>query len=260
MTESKLLIENKQVVVPGQVLAEGMEYLPSHGTYRKEDKIYANKVGLLTIDGKVLRTISLAGTYLPKRGDLIIGQVTDILMSGWRINTNSPYSAILPLKDASFDFIKKGTDLTHYFDLEDFVVAKITQVTSQNLVDVTTKGPGLRRLRGGRIIKVNTNKVPRIIGKKGSMVSMVKKATGCYITVGQNGIVWLKGEPEKEILAVNAIKKIEEEAHVPGLTDRMKNYLEKSCGVSLDEELNNNNENENDFEEAEEYKGEENDL
>jgi exosome complex RNA-binding protein Rrp4 len=58
---------------------------------------------------------------------------------------NCPYSAVLPLKDASFDFIAKGADLTRYFNLEDYVMIKITNVTSQNLIDVTAKGPGLKK-------------------------------------------------------------------------------------------------------------------
>ena len=34
-----LLAKDKNVVVPGQILAEGMDFLPSFGTYRKNDKI-----------------------------------------------------------------------------------------------------------------------------------------------------------------------------------------------------------------------------
>lgn len=232
--ESKLLVQDHEVVVPGEVLAVGFEYLPSQGTYRKDEKIYANQTGLLIIEGKVLKTIPLAGVYMPKKHDVIIGKVIDILMTGWRLETNSPYSAVLPLKDATFDYIKKGADLTTYFNLDEYVVCKIVQVTSQNLVDVSMKGPGLRKLQGGRIIKVNAAKVPRIIGKRGSMVSMIKKATGCQLLVGQNGLVWLNGEPEQEILAVKAIRKIEKEAHVPGLTERMRAWLEKETGKKVE--------------------------
>lgn len=233
-TESKLLAQEKEVVVPGEVLATGMDYLPSQGTYRKNDRIYANQTGLLVVEGKVLKTIPLAGVYLPKRGDVIIGKVIDILMTGWRFETNSPYSAVLPLKDATFDYIKKGADLTTYFDLDEYVLCKIVQVTSQNLVDVSMKGPGLRKLKGGRILKVNAMKVPRIIGKRGSMVSMIKQATGCDVSVGQNGLVWIRGNPEQEVLAVEAIQKIEREAHVAGLTERMKVFLEEKTGKTID--------------------------
>jgi len=223
----QITAKDKEVVVPGETLAEGMEFLPSYGTYREGEKIIASRLGLLYIDGKVLKLVPLSGVYHPKRGDTIIGPVTEVLLSGWRIDTNSAYSAVLNMKDATSEFIARGANLTKYFAIGDYVMAKITNVTSQNLVDLTMKGPGLRKLKGGRIINVNANKVPRIIGKQGSMVSMIKTQTNCRILVGQNGIVWIQGEdPAKELLAVETIRKIEAEAHIPGLTDNIKSFLE----------------------------------
>ncbi|HJX06003.1 MAG TPA: exosome complex RNA-binding protein Rrp4 [Candidatus Nanoarchaeia archaeon] len=234
MSEAKLLVKDKDIVVPGEVLAQGMDYLPGAGSYRLGDDILANRLGLLMLEGKVLKTVPLSGRYLPKRYDVVIGKVIDILMSGWRLDINSAYPAVLPLKDASFSYIPKGEDLTKYFELDDYVVLKITNVTSQNLVDVTCKGPGLHKLKGGRIIYVNTHKVPRIIGKKGSMVSLIKKATDCKIIVGQNGIAWLSGEPEMEVIAVNAVNLIEENSHISGLTEKIKEHLEKVTGRKLE--------------------------
>ena len=118
----ELLANDKEVVVPGQVIANGLDFLPSQGTYRLNEQIIANRVGLLSVEGKVLKTIPLAGRYFPQRNDIIIGKVDDILMSGWRFDINAPYSAVLPLKDASFDFIAKGVDLSKYFNLDDFAV------------------------------------------------------------------------------------------------------------------------------------------
>jgi exosome complex component RRP4 len=223
----ELKVKDKEVVVPGELLAEGMDFLPSYGTYRAEDRILASRLGLVNVEGKVIKLVPLSGNYNPKRGDTIIGMVTEILMSGWRLDTNSAYSAVMNLKDATSEFIPRDANLTKYFAIGDYVMVKVTNVTTQKLVDVSAKGPGLRRLRGGRIIRVSPNKVPRIIGKQGSMVSMIKDATGCRVLVGQNGIVWLQGEdPAKELLAVRTIRKIEKEAHIPGLTDSIKQYLE----------------------------------
>ncbi len=227
MEKTNLKIKDKEVVVPGEILAEGMSYLPSQGTYRKGDHILASKLGLAKIDGKVIKIIPVSGKYLPRKGDVIIGRVKDINFSGWSVDTNCAYQAMLSMKDGSNDFIRRGADLTKYFDIEDYIVTKIYNVTSQNLIDLTMKGPGLRKLQGGRLINVSSSKVPRIIGKQGSMVSMVKNATKCNIIVGQNGVVWIKGlKPEDEILTVETIRKIEAESHVPGLTEKIKKYLE----------------------------------
>ena len=221
MTE-ELKVKNKEIVVPGEVLATGMGFLPSRGTYREGENIIAARLGMIGIDGKVVRIIPLSGRYYPKAGDTIIARVADVLFSGWRLDTSTAYPAMLSMKDATSEYISKGADLTKYFDVDDYIVTKIVNVTSQNLIDLTMRGPGLRKLSGGRIVTVGSHKVPRIIGKQGSMISMIKNVTGCRIIVGQNGLVWIDGEPQNEIIAVDAIRKIEEEAHIPGLTDRIK--------------------------------------
>ncbi|MEM4336908.1 MAG: exosome complex RNA-binding protein Rrp4 [Candidatus Woesearchaeota archaeon] len=229
----EILTKEKSIVVPGEELASGLEFIPSFGTYRDKEKIIASRLGIVNIDGKIIRIVPLTGKYNPKKGDTIIGKIEDVSYSGWRVSTNSAYPAMLSVKDATSEFIARGADLTQYFDVDDYIVAKITNVTSQKLIDLTMKGPGLRKLIGGRIIEVNTNKVPRIIGKQGSMVSMIKEATGCKIIVGQNGLLWILGEPKKEIIAIEAIRKIEEESHLSGLTERIKEFLEKKTGKKV---------------------------
>ena len=229
MTE--LSVQDKEIVVPGQELASGMSFLPGPGTYRDETAIRAQRLGMVSIEGKVIKLIALSGKYLPKFKDKVIGKVIDVLLTGWRIEINSPYSAVMTLKDATSDFIQRGADLTQYYALGDYVMCQIVNVTSQKLIDVSMKAPGLRKLRGGRIIEVSPQKVPRIIGKDGSMVGMIKQATKCDIAVGQNGLVWLSGEPEGEVIASEAIKIIQEEAHLGGLTNRMAAWLKEKTGV-----------------------------
>jgi exosome complex component RRP4 len=240
---SEIFVENRQVVVPGEVLADGMDYLPGQGAYRSGDSIIANKIGLVSIDGRAIKLISLAGRYLPKEGDIIIAKVKDVGMGSWRMDVNSAYTAMLPVKDATSDFVPKGDDISELMKVGESVLCKITNVTTQKLIDLNMRGPGLHKLPEGQIINVNCNKVPRIIGKQGSMVMMIKEKTGCNVLVGQNGLIWLAGSPQGEVIAVNTIKMIERYAHVSGLTDIIKLHLEKVCeGLNLPaaEELNTN--------------------
>jgi exosome complex component RRP4 len=225
-----LSIEDKSIVVPGEILAEGMDYLPGFGAFRQGENIYSSYLGLVSVSGRAIKIVPLSGVYQPKKDDVIIGKVVDVLISGWRMDTNSAYTAVLPVKDATSQFISKGANLTRFFDLDDYVVCKITRVTSQNLIDVSCRDHGLKKIKGGRLIAVQPSKVPRIIGKQGSMVNLIKDYTGCRITVGQNGRIWILGDPDKELITVNTIKKIEVEAHLSGLTDIIKEHLIKECG------------------------------
>jgi exosome complex component RRP4 len=230
----EFVVENKKIVVPGELIAKGMDCIPSFGTYRQGENIYSSLLGLINITGNVAKIMPMTGVYMPKKNDVVIGQVIDVLVSGWRVQLNSAYSGMLSLKDGTSDFVARGADLTKYFNLGDYMMTSINNVTSQKLVDLTMRGPGLKKLSGGRILKVNCHKVPRIIGKQGSMVSMIKNATNCKILVGQNGLIWLNGDPKDEVIAVDAINIILKKAHVPGLTDEIKIFLEKQTGKKVE--------------------------
>ena len=226
MTTNKLLVKDKEIVIPGQELAQGLEYLPSQGTFREEDKIISTYLGLVSINQRFIKVIPLTGKYVPKVDDMVIGKVTDIGFYGWTLDIGCAYHAVLSLSETS-GFIERNDDLTKYYDYGDVVVVGITRVTKQKSVDLTTKGPGLKKLIGGKIIEVTPSKVPRMIGKQGSMITMLKEKTGCNVIIGQNGRAWIKGDStEKEALVTKTIMKIEKESHINGLTDKIKNMLE----------------------------------
>ncbi len=223
-----MLVKEKEVVIPGQVLAEGIEYLPGQGVFRENDSLISKEIGMIEISGRFVKIIPLAGKYIPHEGDVVIGVVRDMTYSSWFVDISYANDAVLSLKEASSDFIERGADLNDYFTIGDYLVAGILNVTKQKAIDLTMKGPGLRKVTAGRIIDVSSIKVPRIIGKKGSMISMIKEATNCFIVVGQNGRILIKGHAvEDEILAEKAIRKIEAEAHLEGLTERISKFLKE---------------------------------
>lgn len=223
----KLLVKDKEIVVPGEILAQGMDYLPSDGAFREKEDVIASRVGLVNISGRLIKVVQLSGRYLPKVGDIVIGEVVDIGFSGWQVNFGWAYNANLSIRDVS-EYVSKDTDLSRYYDFGDIISAKITKVIRSKIVDLSAKGPGLRKLKGGKIVEVAPAKVPRIIGKQGSMISMIKEATGCNIVVGQNGKIWISGPSvEKEKLTTDTFRIIEEEAHKDGLTDKINDFLKE---------------------------------
>jgi len=223
-----VLVKEREIVVPGQILADGMDFLPSEGVIRDGEGLVATKIGLVGLSGRFVKLIPLAGFYLPKVDDLIIGRVTSVGMTNWRVDFGWVFDGVLSLKEASSDFIQRNADLNKYYTPGDCVLAKIVNVFGSRYIDLSMRGPGLRKLGPARLINVSPCKVPRVIGKQGSMISLIKEHTGCKIFVGQNGVIWLSGEePGKELKAIDAIKLIEEKSHIAGLTDRVKEFLEK---------------------------------
>ncbi|MDD5651624.1 MAG: exosome complex RNA-binding protein Rrp4 [Candidatus Nanoarchaeia archaeon] len=223
---SEVLVKDKDVVLPGQVLATGMDYLPASGTFRDEDKIVSFLIGMANINGRLIKIIPLTGPYVPRTDDVVIGKVVDIGFSGWRVDIGWAYEANLSVKDATQEFIERGADLTQYFNYGEYIMARITNVAGSKIIDLGMRGPGLRKLTEGRIIQITPAKVPRVIGKQGSMITTIKENTNCRILVGQNGLVWISGaNPEDETKAIEAIRIVNEESQSDGLTEKIQKFL-----------------------------------
>ena len=232
-----LKVKDKEIVVPGEILATGMDFLPAGGAFRENESLISSQVGIVTVEGRLVKVVPLNSVYLPKRGDMVIGKVMDISASCWYIDIGFANEGVLPLRDGSYEYIPRGADLYHYYNHGDYVVAEILSM-NRGKPDLTMKGPGLRKLNGGRIVYINTAKIPRLIGKQGSMVSMIKQKTDCRIVAGQNGTIWVSGaDPVKEAIAVEAIKMIEENAHKSGLTDEIQKFLDSKIDSKIDSKV-----------------------
>ena len=230
--EEEINIEesHREVVIPGEIIVSGSDYLPGDGTKREGNDIVAYRYGLSDKNGKLIKIIPLSGVFIPRRGNVIIGRVSDITFNGWLTDIDSAISAFLPLSEVP-RYIDKN-NLSDFLDISDFFNAKITNVKSKG-VDLTLEGKGLGKLEGGIIVKINPNKVPRVIGKEGSMIKLIKDETNCKITVGQNGIVWIRGENvEDELFAKKAINFVTDRTFISGLTDKVSKFLseEKNGG------------------------------
>ncbi|MEM5872367.1 MAG: exosome complex RNA-binding protein Rrp4 [Candidatus Aenigmatarchaeota archaeon] len=224
--KSELLVNERQLVIPGEVLARGLDYLPSSGCYRVNNEIKAKLLGLVKLKDRFISIIPLGGVYIPKPGDGIIGLIEDMQTTIWIVDINSPYDAILPLGEAVGEYVDLSkTDISIYYDIGDLIYAKVLNVSKSKQVQLTMNDYRARKLIGGRVLTITPSKVPRLIGKEGSMIELIKNKTKCQIIVGQNGVVWIKGE--KEGLAAKAILMIESESHIIGLTDKITALLEK---------------------------------
>ena len=195
-------VENKDLVIPGQILADD-EYYSGRGTFKENGKVCSSLLGRVSLRNKKIRVIPLKSKYVPKKGDVVIGKIKDVRFSMWDLDINSPYSGILPA-------------------FEVFGREKKDEIKKAKL---GLKGRGMGKFKGGIIVDIAPTKVPRLIGKKGSMINMIKDKTKCKIVVGQNGLVWVKGNEDMEQLTRDIIHLIEAEAHTSGLTNKIKNKL-----------------------------------
>ena len=212
-----LNIKDRDLVVPGDLI--GNEIVPDMNCYMEGGNVYSAVEGLVRVDGRKIKVVPSSGGYLPKREDVVIGVISDVLSGKWLVDINSPYICAMSGEEVSRDAAK--TDLSRYYKVGDIITAKIGSVNE--VFSCQLMKPW--KIESGLIIEVNPKRVPRVVGKQKSMLNMIREKTGSRVIVGQNGKIWIKdGNVD---LAVKTIKKIEKYAQTQGLTDQISEFLDK---------------------------------
>jgi len=202
--------ETKRILLPGDLVAEGPKRLD--GCFVEKGNTYAAVVGILSGE----RVIPLKGFYIPRYDDYVIGIVKNVRFSGYEVEINSPYYGTL-----------SSREMREEFKVGDVISAKIMSVNEVNDTELVEP----RRLYGGEILEIEHVKVPRVIGKNASMLAMISEFTRAEVLIGKNGRIYLNGGDIA--LASLAIIKICREAHTSGLTERVKEFLEKETGTKM---------------------------
>lgn len=212
---------NKKIVVPGDFLSDDGKKA-GDGTYVRDGKIYSKLYGVAS-EKDTVRVVPLSGIYIPSKNDVIIGTVKSVTFSNWILDIRSPYEGWLN----SSEYPKRidTNDMSKYLTVGDSVMVMVNDLTPSMFVDLTMRNNKSMVINNGILIEISPEKVPRVIGRGGSMISLLKKETNCNIFVGQNGVVWVTGKDKDIIRAVDAIHIIEKEAHRKGLTERIGRML-----------------------------------
>ena len=216
-------MQTRRIVLPGESLGEARRIKAGRGTFIEHGKIYAMILGIFERRGNIVQVAPIKGRYMPVEGDFVIGIVEEAMPSSWLIDINAPYPALLHMNETPWD-IEFG-DTGKYLKIGDSVMAKVLFIDVEKKLQLTLNDRNLYKIRVGNIIEVEPSKVPRIIGKKGSMINLLKRYTQCRIIVGQNGRIWLDGDDENIAKLLTAIKLIEEESVSYGLTNKVEKLL-----------------------------------
>lgn len=220
---AELLKGEKEFVVPGEKIVESMDYIPGRNCFREGSAIKSKKIGVVSVANRVISVIPLNGTYVPKPGDMVIGEVTDIQGNGWVLDIGIAHNAFLPLSGIREFIDTTRTQLSSVYAVGDLVYSKIGSINNPDSIHLSMDDVRCRKLRGGRVLEISAAKVPRLIGREGSMIRMIKDMTGCNICVGQNGVIWMDGMNQE--VALEAITEIEEKPQQEGLTDKISAML-----------------------------------
>src|SRR5437763_16791649 len=139
-----LVAEPKQVVAPGELLAEG-DHLLGDNAYKIGTQIFSACIGILEVDGNRVFVVPLKGGYFPRAGDLVGGRIVDIGLSGWSVDIRAPYEAMLPASETPGPRGPRRRDLSSSFDDGDMVLAQVLAFTRTRDPLLRVKRPELDR-------------------------------------------------------------------------------------------------------------------
>ncbi len=196
----------ERIVLPGEKIAEGRHNIPNG--YFNGSHTVATVIGM----GDEGRYIPLVSQYHPKVGDMVIGLITDVRHAGYSVDLNLPTQGFISTRNVRIKL-----------EYGDFVVCKIREATETGDVELSE----IRRLPIGKVVDFPPAKIPRLIGRKSSMIDMLKDHTKGDILVGNNGYVWISDKCDIPLL-LEAMKMVEEKAHTSGLTDKVKDFLDSN--------------------------------
>ena len=222
MGESK-----RRYVIPGEVITTG-PYRPEQNVLLDGKKIIATRVGISEIYDDSVKVIPLSGMYTPKSQDLVIGKITSHSALSWEADINSCYVGMLPASDVfGRNFQPDSDELTKKLAKGDLIAARIVNFDRSRDPLITIADRELGKIDAGELLTISPSKVPRLIGKQGTMIQAIEMATNATITIGQNGRVVVSCDnPDGLLKAKKAIWMVDEQAHMANLTDKVKAMLE----------------------------------
>jgi len=222
---------DRVLVLPGEEIP-GQGLKPGPGTYRVGGKVYASVLGLLSPRPPFVQVVPLSGRYIPKPNDVVIGTVTDVQGTFWLLDIGAPRWAPLHMTGTPWQVEIGETE--KFLHVGESVVVRVENLDATGRIGVTMLGEGLGKLEGGSIVRISPARVPRVVGRGGSMIQTLTRRTGAQVAVGQNGRIWIDGDPDAIARVREALRMIDEDGHRHGLTERIDSYL-KSTGASGEE-------------------------
>ena len=173
--------DKKQYVIPGDVITTSPLRLREN-VMLDGKKIIATSIGLTNIYDDSVRVIPLSAVYLPKIDDIVIGKITSIFGNSWFADINSCYEGML----LGQDVFGRGSsptmsDMKSRLDIGDLICAKIANFDRSREPLISIADQNLGKIDSGELVKISPPKIPRLIGKQGSMIQTFVSSTDTSI-------------------------------------------------------------------------------
>jgi exosome complex component RRP4 len=82
---------------PGDLITTDPTFMGGHGIYTTDNSKYSSVVGYVTKVNNLFLVQPIKTRYIGDVGDVVVGRITAVETSRWRVNINSTLDGMLPL-------------------------------------------------------------------------------------------------------------------------------------------------------------------
>ncbi|XP_008547337.1 exosome complex component RRP4 isoform X1 [Microplitis demolitor] len=182
-----------RIYTPGEGVLTQTDYLRGHGTYVDEDEcLRASVAGVLEKVNKLITIRPLKARYQGEIGDVIVGRITEVQQSRWKVDTNSKLDSVLLLSSVNLpggELRRRSAEdeqtMRRYLQEGDLICAEVQSTYADGSLSLHTRVLKYGKLSQGVMVKVP----PALIKRKKTHFHHL--ANGATLILGNNGYVWI---------------------------------------------------------------------
>ncbi|XP_057207904.1 exosome complex component RRP4 [Triplophysa rosa] len=191
--------DDKQLVVPGEVITSDTGFMRGHGTYMDEDRLTASVAGEVERVNKLICVKPLKTRFNGEVGDVIVGRVTEVQQKRWKVETNSRLDSVLLLSSVNLpggELRRRSAEdelaMRDYLQEGDLISAEVQSIFSDGALSLHTRSLKYGKLGQGVLVQVSPSLVKR------QKTHFHNLPCGASIILGNNGYVWLYPTPDQQ--------------------------------------------------------------
>ncbi|KAA0716220.1 Exosome complex component RRP4 [Triplophysa tibetana] len=191
--------DDKQLVVPGEVITSDTGFMRGHGTYMDEDRLTASVAGEVERVNKLICVKPLKTRFNGEVGDVIVGRVTEVQQKRWKVESNSRLDSVLLLSSVNLpggELRRRSAEdelaMRDYLQEGDLISAEVQSIFSDGALSLHTRSLKYGKLGQGVLVQVSPSLVKR---QKTHFHNLL---CGASIILGNNGYVWLYPTPDQQ--------------------------------------------------------------
>ena len=184
--------EPQQLVSPGDVITREGGYMRGHGTYTKDDILYASVAGAVQRVNKLISVTPPKTKYQGEIGDVIVGRITEVQQKRWKVEINARLDAALQLSSVNLpggELRRRSAEdeltMRKYLQEGDLISAEVQNLFSDGAVALHTRSLKYGKLFQGTLVTVS----PSLIKRR--KTHFHKLPCGASVILGNNGNVWI---------------------------------------------------------------------